>query len=168
MDCIVNVTEGWAIGNGGALQITIREDMRRFRALTAGKTLVLGRKTLSTFPGGKPLPHRRNLILSRSLDAVEGAECVSSLEELFALLRRCPQEEVMVIGGASVYRALLPWCRRAYVTKTQERLPADAWFPDLDADPNWVVEEAGEERWENGVCYRFFTYRNLCPRAMDR
>ena len=164
MDAIVNVTEDWGIGFEGRLQVTIHADMRRFRELTAGKTVILGRKTLATFPGGKPLKDRRNLILTTRPEPVEGAETAGSLPELFALLRE--GEEVMVIGGESVYRQLLPWCERAYVTRTRMRPRADAWFPDLDADEDWECEETGPVLEEDGISFRFCTYRNRNPRPI--
>ena len=162
MDAIVNVTEDWGIGFEGRLQITIHQDMRRFRELTAGKTVILGRKTLETFPGGRPLKNRRNLILTTRPDPIEGGETVASLEELFAALRE--GEEAMVIGGERVYRQLLPWCGRAYVTRTLLRRSADAWFPDLDADEAWEAEEIGPLLEEDGVFFRFYTYKNRAPR----
>ena len=164
MDAIVNVTEDWGIGFEGRLQVAIHADMRRFRELTAGKTVILGRKTLATFPGGKPLKDRRNLILTTRPEPVEGAETAGSLPELFALLRE--GEEVMVIGGESVYRQLLPWCERAYVTRTLLRPPADAWFPDLDADAGWECAEEGPILSEDGVFFRFCAYRNKNPRPL--
>ena len=157
MDAIVNVTEDWGIGFEGRLQITIHQDMRRFRELTAGKTVILGRKTLETFPGGRPLKNRRNLILTTRPDPIEGGETVSSLEELFAALRE--GEETMVIGGERVYRQLLPWCGRAYVTRTLLRIPADAWFPDLDEMPEWELVEEGEEQTSFNLEFRFCTYK---------
>ena len=164
MDAIVNVTEDWGIGFEGRLQVTIHTDLRRFRELTAGKTVILGRRTLATFPGGRPLKNRRNLILTTRPEPVEGAETAGSLDALFALLRA--GEKIMVIGGESVYRQLLPWCVRAFVTRTLLRPPADAWFPDLDADADWECEEEGPIQSENGVFFRFCTYRNKNPRPL--
>ena len=121
MECIVNVTPDWGIGRHGELLVAISADLRRFRQLTQGKTVILGRKTLATFPGGRPLKGRRNLILSRSPGfAPEGAEVYPDMD---ALLAAAP-EDSFVIGGASVYRALLDQCSTAYVTKIEAAFPA--------------------------------------------
>lgn len=146
--------------------VSISADLKRFRQLTIGKTVVLGRKTLATFPGGRPLEHRTNLILSASGILVEGAEVFPDLDALFARLRRCDLDQVSVIGGASVYRALLPYCRRAYVTKTFFSPPADAFFPDLDKLESWSVAEAGPLLEENGVRFRYIDYVNCSPQPV--
>ena len=157
MNVIVAVDRNWAIGNGGDQLVYLSEDLKRFKSLTVGHPVLLGRKTLSTFPGGRPLKGRRNLILSRTLDpAPEGAEVFPDLD---ALLAAAP-EDAFVIGGASVYAALLDRCDTAYVTKIDRAFPeADCWFPDLDARPDWQVSEEGPEREETGVKFRYVTYR---------
>ena len=160
MDLIVNVCENWGIGKDGQLLVSISADLRRFRQLTTGKTVILGRKTLSTFPGGRPLKNRANLILSGSTAAVEGAEVFPDLPALFARLRSCDLSAVSVIGGASVYRALLPYCDTAYVTKTLIAPEADTFFPNLDKLPGWQVEHTGDPITENGLTYRFVEYIN--------
>lgn len=162
MNMIVAADENWAIGRNGDQLIYIREDLRHFRALTAGHTVILGRKTLHTFPGGWPLKGRRNLVLSRDPGfAPEGAEVFSGLEALLAAV----PEDAFVIGGASVYEALLPRCDTAYVTKIMTCFPgADCWFPNLDADPEWSAAEEGPELEENGVKFRYVTYRRVTGR----
>jgi len=157
MNVIVAVDEHWAIGRDGDQLAYISQDLKRFRALTAGHPVILGRKTLATFPGGRPLKGRRNLILSRDPGfAPEGAEVFSSLD---ALLAAAP-EDSFVIGGASVYRALLDWCSIAYVTKIAESFPgADCWFPNLAARPEWRVAEEGLELEEQGLAFRYVTYK---------
>jgi dihydrofolate reductase len=159
MDCIVNVTQGWAIGNGGRLQITLHADMRRFRELTRGKTLVLGRATLATFPGGRPLPKRRNIILTTDPTfTVDGGETARSVEEALKLTEN--DEKVFVIGGASVYRQLLSFCRYAYITRLYVNTPADSFFPDLDANPDWTLVEASERMKSGDVEYALLKYEN--------
>lgn len=161
MIAIVNVTPDWGIGKDGRLLVAVKDDLRRFRQLTQGKTVILGRKTLSTFPDGKPLKNRRNLILSSKPDfTVEGAEVCRTLAELLETLADTPSEDVFVIGGASVYRQLLPYCTCAYVTKTFIDAPADSFFPDLDAMPNWEQTAASDVREENGVTYQYIDYVN--------
>ena len=138
MNLIVAVDKNWAIGKDGDQLVYLSEDLKRFKALTTGHPVILGRKTLATFPGGRPLKGRRNLILSRSADfAPEGAEVFSDVETL----RAVAPEDAFVIGGASVYRQLLPWCSTAYVTKIDRAFPADCHFPDLDQDPAWEQAE---------------------------
>lgn len=167
MDCIVNVTENWGIGCENRLLVSIPADLRRFRALTLGKTVVLGRKTLETFPCGEPLKERRNIIMSTKEGfAVPGAEVVHNLPELAALLRGIPTEEVCVIGGASVYALLLPYCRRALVTKTLAELPADRFFPNLDALPGWAAQAASLMQEEQGIRFQYIDYVNQNPLAL--
>ena len=156
MNLIVAVDENWAIGRGGDQLAYLSADLRRFKALTMGHTVILGRKTLATFPGGRPLKGRRNLILSGNPDfAPEGAEVFSDLE---GLLARAP-EDAFVIGGESVYRALLPYCDTAYVTHILRAYPADRYFPNLEEDPAWEAVERGPRQEEDGVAFRYVTYR---------
>ncbi len=156
MQAIVSVDQNWAIGRGGDQLCYISTDLKRFKALTSGHPVILGRKTLATFPGGRPLPGRRNLILSRDpAFAVEGAEVY---RDLASLLAAAPQDS-FVIGGESVYRAMLPYCERAYVTKVMSTFEADTYFPDLDALPEWEVAEREEPLEENGLKFQYFTYR---------
>ena len=156
MNVIVAVDQNWAIGKDGAQLVYLSEDLKRFKSLTTGHPVILGRKTLATFPGGRPLTGRRNLILSRSADfAPEGAEVFSDVETL----RAAAPEDAFVIGGASVYRQLLPWCDTAYVTKIDRAFPADCHFPDLDQDPAWERTEESAPLEQDGIIYRYVTYR---------
>ena len=158
MNLIVAVDRNWAIGKGGDQLVYIPADLKHFKALTTGHPVILGRKTLATFPGGKPLKGRPNLILSRNPDfAPEGAEVFPDLD---ALLARAP-EDSFVIGGASVYRALLDRCGTAYVTKIDAAYPADCWFPNLDADPAWEAAEESEPMEHEGLPFRYVTYRRI-------
>lgn len=158
MEAIVAVDENWAIGKDGDQLCYLSADLKRFKELTMGRAVILGRRTLSTFPGSRPLKGRRNLILSRNAGLrVEGAEVYPDVE---SLLSQAP-EDSMVIGGESVYRALLPHCRRVYVTKIARSFPADTWFPDLDRDPEWQVVEVGEPLEEKGISFRYVTYERV-------
>ena len=160
MNVIVAVDENWAIGKGGDQLVYLPEDLKRFKALTTGHPVILGRKTLATFPGGRPLKGRRNLILSRTMDrAPVGAEVYPDLE---GLLARAP-EDAFVIGGSSVYRMLLDRCDTAYVTKIHASWPADSWFPDLDRDPAWEVAEEEEPLEHEGILFHYVTYRRRPP-----
>ncbi len=156
MNLIVAVDQNWAIGKGGNQLIYIPEDLRRFRAMTMGHPLILGRKTMATFPGGRPLKGRRNLILSRNPEfAPEGAEVYPDLETLLA--HAC--DDAFVIGGESVYRTLLDCCEKAYVTKIHRTYPADCWFPNLDEHPDWEMTGESEPLEYDGVVFHYVDYR---------
>lgn len=156
MNVIVAVDQNWAIGKDGDQLVYLSEDLKRFKSLTTGHPVILGRKTLATFPGERPLKGRRNLILSRSAGfAPEGAEVFSDVEAL----RAAAPEDSFVIGGASVYRQLLPWCDTAYVTKIDRTFPADCYFPDLEQDPAWERTEESAPLEQDGIVYRYLTYR---------
>lgn len=162
MNAIVVVDQNWAIGRGERLLFSLPTDMRRFRALTLEGTVILGRKTLDSFPGGRPLPRRRNIVVTRDLAfAREGAEIASSPEEALALAAGTPEDRLWVIGGGSIYRALLPRCKRVYLTKVDAAADgADTFFPNLDQLDGWALEAAGDSIMENGVAYRFLDYVN--------
>lgn len=158
MTAIVCVSQNWGIGRDGALLFRISADLKRFKALTVGKTAILGRKTLDTFPGGKPLKDRRNIVLSRRELDIPGAEIAHSFEEAAAL----GGDDAIVIGGASVYMALLSRCDRVYVTKVDAAPDADSFFPDLDDNPDWRVASESEVFEENGLKFRFVDYIRNC------
>ena len=157
MNVIAAVYRNWAIGKDGNQLVYLSEDLRRFRALTTGHTVILGRKTLATFPGGRPLKGRENLILSRNPDfAPEGARVFADIESLLA----AAPADAFVIGGSSVYQALLDRCDTAYITKIDRAFPgADSFFPNLDALPQWRIVEEGPELEEQGMKFRYVTYR---------
>ena len=162
MNAIVAVSENWGIGKDNALLFHIRADLQRFKALTTGHTVVMGRRTLESLPGGRGLPGRRNLVLSTRPDfAAERAEVVRSLDEAVA----AAEEDAFVIGGETVYRALLARCERVYVTKVFAAADADAFFPDLDAAPGWAVEESGPVQEENGLRFQYVIRRKRRSRS---
>lgn len=168
MEVIVNVTQDWGIGCNDQLLVSISADLKRFCALTTGKTVILGRRTLATFPGGHPLKNRENIVLTHDAAfSAEGALVAHDLPELFALLRGKDLDAVCVIGGASVYEQLLPYCTRARVTRTLCTLPADRFFPDLDACAAWQIEQESPVQEENGLQFQYIDYRNLAPRPLD-
>lgn len=147
MKLIAAVDKNWAIGYKGQLLVSIRADQMNFKRETLGKVVVLGRKTMDTFPGGRPLKERRNIILSHNPRyEVRDAEVVHSVEELMELIRDVDTDDVYVIGGASLYRELLPYCDTAIITKINYAYEADAYFPNLDADEEWECVEEGEEQ----------------------
>ena len=156
MNLIVAVDQNWAIGKDGDQLVYLKEDLKRFRTLTSGHTVILGRKTLATFPGGRPLKNRRNLILSRNPQfQAEVAEVFSSVEEL---VQRA-DGDAFVIGGASVYEQLLPYCDTAYITKIHAGFPADTYFPDLDKSEEWEIVQESESLEQDGIAYHYVTYR---------
>lgn len=155
MTAIVCVDQNWAIGRKNDLLFHISADLRRFKTLTTGKTVVMGKNTLLSLPGAKPLPNRRNIVVSTSLPPREGIVLARSVEEALALAG----EKAIVMGGAQLYRALLPYCTRACVTQVDAAAPhADAWFPDLDADGAWAAEHTEDWLEENGLRFRYVDY----------
>ena len=164
MKAIAAADQHWALGNKGELLVHIAEDLKYFQRQTTGKVVICGRKTLATFPGGKPLKNRANIILSRNPSfQAEGALIAHSTEELFAILKQefaeVPEDDIFVIGGEQIYRTLLPWCSSALITRIEKTFAADAFFPDLDQDPNWVLETRGEDHADNDLIFHFDTYR---------
>ena len=162
MNIIVAVDSEWGIGYKGDLLARVKEDLQNFARLTTGKTVILGSNTLTTFPGGRVLKDRRNIVLNPDPEyAPTGAVVVHSLEELFAKLEELKRdglcsEDIFVIGGASVYRQLLPYCDRAYITEFRRSFDKDVWFPNLDELPEWhliVTSElhTGKYRGAGGV-----------------
>ena len=158
MIAIVAVDRNWAIGKDGDQVVYIPGDLKRFKQFTTGNTIILGRKTVATFPGGKPLKNRRNLILSRTPGfAPEGAEVFPGLDELMEQVT--DPDNTYVVGGASVYHTMIGQCDRAYVTKIDAEYPADCWFPNLDEDPAWEIESEGDWMEHEGVKFRYVNYR---------
>ena len=155
MQAIVAVSQSWGIGKGGDLLFRLPSDLRRFKAMTTGHTVIMGRKTLDSLPGGKGLPHSRNLVLSRQSDfAPDRAEVIHSVEDIL----KTAEDDAFVIGGQQVYEQLLPYCARVYVTKVLSDPEADAFFPDLDKLPEWKVASAGEMLTENGLSFQYVEY----------
>ena len=158
LEAIVAVYSDWGIGADGTQPVTVKADRRRFRELTEGAAVIMGRKTLADFPGGKPLKNRVNIVLTRGA-AVAGAVTVRSVAEALAETEK--HKRTFVIGGESVYRALLPHIGRVYVTNIDCAPHSDAFFPDLDADPAWRAAETGEEQEEDGIRFRFLLYDHI-------
>ncbi|MCR5617126.1 MAG: dihydrofolate reductase [Clostridiales bacterium] len=147
MIAIAAVDKNWAIGNKGDLLVSLPEDQKGvFRVYTSGNTVVFGRKTLMTFKEQKLLPRRVNIILSRNPKfEKEGAVILHSTEELKRYQKEHPDEKIFVIGGAEVYKTLLPLCDEAIITKVNNEYEADAYFPDLDEDEEWELVNMEDE-----------------------
>ena len=156
MEAIVAVFSDWGIGSEGTQQIVLKADRAHFRALTAGAAVIVGRRTLGDFPGGRPLKGRENIVVTRQNIEIEGAEVAHSTEEVLALAAKYPR--ALVIGGASIYRQFLPYVDTVHVTKIDRAPRSDSFFENLDASPDWRVREAEDWQEENGVRYRFVTY----------
>ena len=167
MKLIAAVDQNWAIGNRDDLLVHIPEDQKNFRRITTGNVVVLGRKTLSGFPGGRPLKDRLNIILTKNPDFEAGdAVIVRSQEELFEQLKKYPSNEVYVIGGGTLYKMLEPYCDEAIITKIDYSYQADTYFPNLDEKENWELVEEGEEQTYFDLIYHFDTYRNKTPKEI--
>ncbi len=164
MNLIVAVDANWAIGNKGDLLIRIPNDHKFFREETTGKVVVLGRKTLETFPQGMPLKNRTNIILSSNPDyKVKDAIVVHSTEELMEELKKYNSEDIYIIGGDSVYRQMLPYCDVAHVTKIDHVYAADAYFPNLDETEEWKVAADSDEQTYFDIAYQFVKYVRAKP-----
>ncbi|WP_298031462.1 dihydrofolate reductase [uncultured Dysosmobacter sp.] len=162
MNAIVVVDQNWAIGLEGGLLFSLPTDMKRFRTMTTGGTVVMGRKTFESFPGGRPLPNRRNIVITHNTDfSREGAEVAFSTEEALKMTESEDPNKLWIIGGGSVYATLLSRCERVYLTRVETQVEeSDTYFPNLDKLPGWEVEQTGEPITENGFTYRFVDYIN--------
>lgn len=150
MKLVVAVDKNWAIGYKGELLARVRADLKNFSAITTGHTVVLGSKTLSTFPGGRVLKNRTNIVMTRNENfRPEGAIIASSVEQLLDIIKDMDTDEVYVIGGASIYTQLLPYCDTAIVTKFNKSYEYDAAIENLDLSPDWECVEVGEWQKSN-------------------
>ncbi|MCI8326573.1 MAG: dihydrofolate reductase [Lachnospiraceae bacterium] len=159
MNLIAAVDRNWAIGLRNKLLVSIPMDMKFFREETTGKVVVMGRKTLESFPNGQPLKNRVNVILTKNADyQVKGAKVVHDLEQLQEELKKYRDEDVYVIGGESIYRQLLDLCDAAHITKIDYTYEADAYFPNLDEMEDWEVTADSEEQTYFDLEFRFLKY----------
>ena len=159
MNLIVAVDKNWAIGYQNKLLVSIPEDMKFFRNETTGKVVVMGRKTLETFSNGLPLKNRTNIVLTRNPDyKVKGAEVCGSVEEALELISAYPPEDVYIIGGDTIYKQFLPYCDTAHVTRIDHAYMADAWFPNLEQDPEWELTGESEEKTYFDLEFSFCKY----------
>lgn len=156
MELIVAVYDDWGIGNNGTQPVALSADRKFFREITKGAIVIVGRKTLADFPGGTPLPKRTNLVLTRGQLEQEGVVVCNSPEQALSLAKDA--ERAFVIGGGSVYRQMIPWCDRAYVTKVHVTPNSDTFFPNLDTDPEWMLSEILQSGVENGILYEVCLY----------
>lgn len=155
MEAIVAVYDDWGIGCEGDQPVALDADRKFFRRMTAGATVIVGRKTIGSFPGGAALPKRRNILLTRQDITVPGFEIANSAEEA---ARMCAGEKAFVIGGGSVYRQMLSECERVIVTKVHTVVPCDTYFPNLDEMPGWEMTGVLESGEENGISFEMCVY----------
>jgi len=162
---IVHVDKEWGIGKGNDMMFSIPKDMKFFRETTMGHTVVMGGNTLRSFPGQKPLKNRVNIVLSRG-QVRDDCVIVRSYEELKKELKARENEEIFIIGGGEIYKALLPYCHFALVTKVDAVGGAEVFFPNLDEMDNFVCVDEGEPIDDNGYTIRFTTYKNLAVKEL--
>lgn len=159
MKAIVAVDKNWGIGSNGGLLAHLPGDLNYFKEKTMGKIMVMGRRTLESLPGGKPLPGRINIVLTKDLNFQGGCATCNSLEDLFEELKKYPEDDVFVVGGADVYKQLLIHCDTYYVTKIDEIFPADCHLENLDENENFSVNWESAIHKENEIEYKFVEYR---------
>ena len=162
MNLIAAVDKNWAIGCKNKLLVSIPADMKFFRETTTGKVVVMGRKTLESFPNGIPLKKRTNIVLTHDKTyKVPDAILVHSMEELHEELKKYPSEDIYVIGGETIYKQLLEECDVAHITKIDYEFEADAYFPNLDELPDWKITQDSEEQTYFDLEYYFYKYEKV-------
>lgn len=159
MNLIANVDINWAIGKNNQLLVKIPADMKFFRETTTGKVVVMGRKTLESFPNGQPLKNRTNIVLTHDRNyRVADAIVVYSMDELHEELKKYPSEDIYIIGGESIYRQLVDECDVAHITMVDYAYDADAHFPNLDEKPEWRITQDSEEQTYFDLIYHCYKY----------
>lgn len=167
MKMIVAVDQNWGIGRQNGLLFSIREDMRFFKNTTMGGAVIMGSKTLLSLPGGRPLPGRENMVLSRKGNfSTEGIALFRSADTLFDRLRERDTSQCYVIGGAAIYSLLMDYCDTAYITKVCADGKAEVFLRDMDAQPNWVLTSCSGLHRQGPLSFRFCTYRNRMVKPM--
>ena len=162
MNLIVAVDKNWGIGKNNKLLVSIPSDMKFFRSETNGKVVVMGRKTLESFPNGMPLKNRTNIVLTRDQNyQVKDTIVVHDIPELLEELKKYPDDQIYVIGGGKVYEELLPYCNVAHVTKIDFAFEADTYFPDLDKMEEWQITATSDEQTYFNLEYSFVKYERI-------
>ncbi len=169
MNIIVACDRNWGIGKDGHLLCHLSGDLKYFKEMTLGRTVIMGRVTLESLPGGRGLPGRRNIVLTRDPDyQAEGAEVAHSISELEEAVKDTPTDEVFIIGGARIYEQFLLFCDNVYVTRIDAEFEADRFFRDLDESRRFVLAGSSEPMEENGIRYRFLHYIKEPPEGGRR
>lgn len=162
MKAIVAVDKNWAIGYHNKLLVSIPADMRFFKQETTGKVVVMGKRTLESFPGGRPLKNRINICLTRDKNFTDpDAIIVHSIDEVLEKVKEYNTDDVYVIGGESIYRQLLPYCSLVHVTKIDYAYQADSYFPDLDGMNEWEITGESDENTYYDLEYSFVRYERV-------
>ncbi len=162
MNLIAAVDKNWAIGYKNELLVRIPEDQKWFRETTTGKAVIMGRKTLESFPNKSPLKNRLNVVITSDMNySVPGAVVVHSIDEAVEAVRDYADDDVYVIGGESIYRQMLPLCSTAHITKVDYAYQADAHFPNLDKEEGWKITETSDERTYFDIIYEFVKYERV-------
>lgn len=162
MNLIACVDNNWAIGKNNQLLVKIPADMKFFRETTVGKVVVMGRKTLESFPNGQPLKNRTNIVLTHNRNyKVKDAIVVYSVEELNEELKKYPSEDIYIIGGESIYDQFVDACDVAHITKVDYAYDADAHFPNLDEKPEWQITQDSEEQTYFDLIFHFYKYEKI-------
>lgn len=162
MKAIVAVDKNWAIGYQNKLLVSIPADMRFFKQETTGKVVVMGKRTLESFPGGRPLKNRINICLTRDKNFMDpDAIIVHSIDEVLEKVKEYNTDDVYVIGGESIYRQLLPYCSLVHVTKIDYAYQADSYFPDLDGMNEWEITGESDENTYYDLEYSFVRYERV-------
>lgn len=160
MNMIVVADENWGIGFQGKVLINIPREQKQFREETQNKVVVMGRKTLETYPQGLPLVGRKSIILSRNKNLqIKGAIVVHSVNELLEELKNYASKDIYIVGGESVFKQMLPYCDTIHVTKVQHSYQSDSYFPDLDHDTCWKITADSEEQTYFDIEYVFLKYQ---------
>ncbi len=160
MNLIVAIDKNNGIGKNGNLLCHLSADLKHFKEVTTGKTVIMGYNTLVSLPKSAPLKNRRNIVLYEKDIEIEGAEVVHSIDELFSLVKDADPDELFVIGGAMVYTTLMPYCKRLYITHIDKAFDADRFLPEIKAD-EWRAVEESETMEEEGILFRYVTYERI-------
>lgn len=156
MELIVAVYDDWGIGRDGTQPIALSADRKFFRETTRGAMVIAGRRTIEDFPGKKPLPNRVNLVLTRSEGEIPGFTVCHSPLEAVQLAEKA--QRAMVIGGGSIYRQMIAYCNKAYITKVHTTPVSDTFFPNLDEDTDWELSQILQSGEEDGIAYEMCLY----------
>ncbi len=160
MKMIVCVSENFGIGNNKNLLFSLPPDMKFFRETTSGKVVIMGRGTLDSFPGGKPLKNRTNIVLTRDADFErEGVMAFNSKEEILDYVKKFDTDDVFVIGGGQIYEMFKDNCNEALITKVRKCVPADTFLFDIDKDPKWHLAKESPLMEHEGLKFSFCTYK---------
>lgn len=159
MNTIVSIDKNWGIGFNNDLLFHVPEDMRFFKSMTTGKTVIMGEKTFYSLPNQKPLKDRNNIVLSDNMNLrIEGVSVCNSLDDLLSHIKIYKTEDVFIIGGQAVYELMLPYCSVAYITQFYAKAEADKHFPDLTKSKEWKLTERSAPVESKGLTFTFDKY----------